>query len=334
MAVKTDKVLILFFATVIATAISLRYLYLQNYYWYFSVVFAFIVAAIFRKFAKFNYSIDRKIHYESIGLANYISLIRGGCICIVAGSLWCELHLFTAILYCTAVLLDLLDGFVARITQRTSVFGEKIDIEYDALAILVGSAICIEQQQLPLMYVFVGMLRYLFVLHVSLRKEKPQYSLPPSDFRRFLAGVHMSLITVALFPFVPSTITIPIAYVFTIPFYFIFTRDWLWVIGIVKPNDFYDKLHKYFSFIFFRILPLLLSAILFLIYTNNLLHTTITMIIFLCALANFLQISVRFISFIVIIISCFTVAFTSPHLLVIITFSSIVISVGSNIRTG
>ncbi|WP_372367403.1 CDP-alcohol phosphatidyltransferase family protein [Candidatus Uabimicrobium sp. HlEnr_7] len=327
---KSNYIIAIFFLTTSITAWIIKYKYLPEYKWYLVVICTILVGVFFKIFLKYN--TKNQIPYTKIGFANYITLFRGGCIAIITGNLWCELNNFIAILYIFAVILDVVDGFVARKTNHISIFGEKMDMECDALGMFVVTLICVQQGQLPLFYIFVGLLRYFFVFHLKWR-NKQSISLPISNLRRFLAGLHMIFIAMALFPNVPNTILFPVSYVFVIPFYVIFIRDWLWVIGKFHKNlQVYKFVSSISSTCFFKLIPLITSGTLLISFTSNTLQISISAFIFLCCFINLFQISVRFISFIVIITYCIVIVFMSPSLYTVIAFSSIVVSIGSNIR--
>lgn len=316
-----------------AAALGINYYYFAEYKWYFSTICSVFLGIVFKKFSRFNYDSNTNSYYHRIGIANYITLFRGSCISLMSGFLGSSLNLFLASLYLLVVILDVVDGFVARSTNHTSVFGEKMDMECDALGMFVATLICVQQHQLPLAYIFVGLFRYFFVLHLLCRHNKKNFPLKNSNFRRFLAGLHMIFIAVSLFPMANSSILTPISYVFMLPFYIIFIRDWLWVVGVLPDhNGYYNYLSDFCSRFCFKIAPLLLSIVIFFIFAIDFASICLSTILFLCAVGNLLQINVRFISLLVIILFCCTVVFMSPDLYTTTMLAIIVVFMGSNIR--
>lgn len=106
--------------------------------------------------------------YGALGWANRVTLLRAVLVTLVASGLissafidelWKWLLLAVA-----ALLLDGIDGWVARFTRSHSTFGARFDMELDALLIML---LCIGLWQLePLGFwvLLVGAMRYLFVV--------------------------------------------------------------------------------------------------------------------------------------------------------------------------
>lgn len=99
-----------------------------------------------------------------------------------------------------ALLLDAVDGWVARRTQISTVSGARLDMETDAAALLVVSVIA--AATVGWWAVAIGAMRYLFVAAARLRpalREELRYSL----FRRTVAAIQASVLWVALLPITP-----------------------------------------------------------------------------------------------------------------------------------
>ncbi|BBM84931.1 CDP-alcohol phosphatidyltransferase family protein [Candidatus Uabimicrobium amorphum] len=329
---QVNRLVVFFVMAVTTVALGIKYFYIENFHWYFSGICSVFLGVLFQRFSSLNYCDDSRV-YCDVGLANYITLFRGGCIAIMSGYLGNSLDLFLAFLYLFVVVLDVADGFVARMTNHISVFGEKMDTECDALGMFVATVICVQQQQLPMVYIFVGLFRYFFILHILCRRNKELFALPPSNFRRFLAGLHMVFIAVALFPMVDPVVLTPISFVFVLPFYTIFIRDWLWVIGVLPDKKgYYTAISSLCSLCFFKIIPILLSGSLFFVFAVDHVSIGISSLLFLCSFSNLLQISIRFTSLLVIILFCFTFVFMTPGLYTTTALAIIVVFLGSNIR--
>jgi len=174
----------------------------------------------------------------SLGLANLVSLLRGLLLALLAGFLlsprpegW--LAWLPGGIYGVAVLLDLADGFIARVTRQQTALGATLDLELDALGILVAPLLAVRYGQLPLWFLLVSAARYLFVLGVWLRRRwgLPVYDLPPSRARRSMAGLMMGFVCAALLPvFAPPATALAGAAVMT-PFLAGFVQDWFTVCG-------------------------------------------------------------------------------------------------------
>jgi CDP-diacylglycerol--glycerol-3-phosphate 3-phosphatidyltransferase len=180
----------------------------------------------------------------TLGSANLLTLIRGLALGLLAGFLFSPspsgwLAWLPAILYSLAIVADYLDGYLARVTRRATLLGESLDIEFDALGILVATSLAVHYNQLPAWYLLLGMSRYLFLLGIWWRRRggQPVHDLPPSTYRRMVAGFQMSFISVALWPTVHPPATTWAGIMFAIPFGLSFVRDWLVVSGCLDPTS-------------------------------------------------------------------------------------------------
>jgi CDP-diacylglycerol--glycerol-3-phosphate 3-phosphatidyltransferase len=96
--------------------------------------------------------------------------------------------------------MDFLDGYVARVTHRTSRLGEILDMHWDGFGVLVASWLLVLYGQVQAWYLVVGLARYLFVAGMQIRERRglTNYPLPPSMTRRAMAGAQMGFIAVVL----------------------------------------------------------------------------------------------------------------------------------------
>ncbi|MGQ7260620.1 CDP-alcohol phosphatidyltransferase family protein [Vreelandella sp. V005] len=105
--------------------------------------------------------------HGSLGWANRVTLARAVLVALVAGAL-ANNAFVTAIwqwlaIAVIALLLDGVDGWVARRTQSHSQFGARFDMELDALLILLLCAGLLRLESLGLWVLMIGGMRYLFV---------------------------------------------------------------------------------------------------------------------------------------------------------------------------
>jgi CDP-diacylglycerol--glycerol-3-phosphate 3-phosphatidyltransferase len=185
-----------------------------------------------------NYHPSTRVIYHSLGLANHASLLRGVLLAWLGGFLlspWPSgwLGWVPAALYTGAILLDGLDGLLARLTRRVSKLGQRLDIELDGLGILVGSALGMWWGQLPPWYALVALAYPAFTFGQWLRRKRglEVYPLPHSFIRRPMAGIQMGFISAILWPILPPTVILVAATVVMVPFLASFMRDWLVVSG-------------------------------------------------------------------------------------------------------
>ena len=181
--------------------------------------------------------------HRSLGLPNLVTLGRGALLAGLAGFATLtprpEIAWLPAVLYGTACGMDLLDGFLARRSERTTLLGAKLDLAIDTTGFLVAPVVGVLWNQLPGWYLSLSAARYLFKLGCWNRRRqgKPVFDLPPSLLRRPLAGTQMAFITVALIPIVPLSTVTPLAAVVLTASLSVFVRDYLVVAGTYRTND-------------------------------------------------------------------------------------------------
>ncbi|MFC6836630.1 CDP-alcohol phosphatidyltransferase family protein [Halomarina ordinaria] len=174
----------------------------------------------------------------TLGLANGLTLVRGLALAAVAGFLLLPrpvgaLAWAPGALYGAAALLDQVDGRVARGYGRTTLLGERLDMAFDTVGLLVAPVLAVRYGQLPVWYLAVSAARYVFLaaLFVRRRRGLPIHDLPESPVRRPLAGVQMAVVALALSPVLGPPTTTLLATVAMVPFLAGFARDWLAVSG-------------------------------------------------------------------------------------------------------
>ncbi|TVP49078.1 MAG: CDP-alcohol phosphatidyltransferase family protein [Halomonas sp.] len=106
--------------------------------------------------------------YGALGWANRVTLLRAVMVALVAGGLiagaFSDAIWQWLLIAVTALLLDGVDGWVARYTRSHSTFGARFDMELDALLIML---LCIGLWQLEPLGVWVlliGGMRYGFII--------------------------------------------------------------------------------------------------------------------------------------------------------------------------
>lgn len=166
--------------------------------------------------------------------ATLITVLRGAAIVLLAGFLITGLPegavaWFPAVLFALGALFDAVDGAMARATDSTSAFGGQLDVEIDALALLLGSLLAVRFGSAPVYFVAVGVSRYVFVLGTAFRQFRGASvrPLPPRQSRRLLGAMMMAVVFVLLTPVMESNVSYWIATIAMIPFIGGFARDWL-----------------------------------------------------------------------------------------------------------
>jgi CDP-diacylglycerol--glycerol-3-phosphate 3-phosphatidyltransferase len=204
------------------------------------------------------------------GIGNWVSLMRGLFIGLLAGFLaiprpsggtaW-----LPALLYTSADISDYLDGYLARRTGGETKLGEVLDIEWDALGLLVAVSLAVHYGILPPIYLPIGFARYLYSFAIALRRRLGLVvdPLPVSESRRPLAGLTMGFMSVMLWPIVPREGAVLAGTLFLIPFSAGFLRDGLVVTGVIDPSDArYLLIRSWIKRLFTSWLPLLARAAL------------------------------------------------------------------------
>ena len=172
----------------------------------------------------------------TFGWGNRLTLLRGLAISMVAGFLFSPwpagwLAWLPMLLYTAADVADYLDGYLARITNHATRLGERLDMEYDGLGMLIVSLLAVWYGQLPWWYLVLGLARYLFVFGLWLRARRglPSHNLPHSVHRRVFAGFQMGFMSAVLWPIMPPEFATIAGSIFAIPTALGFLRDWFLV---------------------------------------------------------------------------------------------------------
>ncbi|MFW6318377.1 MAG: CDP-alcohol phosphatidyltransferase family protein [Halorubrum sp.] len=173
-----------------------------------------------------------------LGIANAVTLVRGALYAVVAGFVVAvppetPLAWAPALCYGTGVALDNLDGTVARRVGQETEIGRRLDMAFDTFGFVAAPLVAVLWGLLPVWYLAISAARYVFRGAVWLRRARglPVGDLPDSDLGRYLAGVQMVFVAVALVPPVPTGLVWTLAPVVLLPSLAVFTRDYLVVSG-------------------------------------------------------------------------------------------------------
>lgn len=191
-----------------------------------------------RRHLRRNHPVDRPGElYKTLGIANLLTVTRGGAFAAVAGFALVEparaLAWLPAVCYGIGVALDGLDGIVARTVDRTTVLGRKLDLAFDTLGFFLAPVVGVLWGRLPVWYLSLAVARYAFKFACWGRSIRglPVGTLPESPLRRRLAGLQMVFLTVALAPLLPADTVYSVAPVALLPSLLVFGRDYLAVTG-------------------------------------------------------------------------------------------------------
>jgi CDP-diacylglycerol--glycerol-3-phosphate 3-phosphatidyltransferase len=189
-----------------------------------------------------NHRRGETVLFPDLGAANAVTLARGCLLGILAGFLLLPrppgaLAWLPALVYMAAAATDFVDGYLARVTNRSTVLGQRLDIEFDSLGALLAVSLAVSYGQLPLWALLMGLARYMFVAGLAWRRWRglPVHDLPGSIHGRIVAALFMSFVAVVLWPALDPAATRFAAIWFALPLAASFGRDWLLVSGRVDP---------------------------------------------------------------------------------------------------
>ena len=179
-------------------------------------------------------TIERHHAYTRFGPANLVTAIRAGLTAIVAAMVGIgpsrPLAPFgAALLGLLVVVLDGVDGHVARRSGMTSPFGARFDMEVDALLILALAALAYRHQKAGAWVLASGLIRYAFVAG-GMSWTWLRRPLEPSRRRQAVCVIQISGLLIALAPFVstPLSAWIAAAALGALCWSFLVDVWWLW----------------------------------------------------------------------------------------------------------
>lgn len=166
---------------------------------------------------------------QSYGPADQVTLSRaaiaGGCATLLAGALLSSAPVLTWPMFAlgvTALVLDAVDGLVARATLTSTVAGARFDMETDA-AILMLLSVVISVALVPWAWV-IGAMRYIFAA-LSLVRPAWRAPLPRRPSRRVIAAGQGLALGIALAPFVGEMIASIVLAAAAAALFYSFGRD-------------------------------------------------------------------------------------------------------------
>ena len=232
------------------TVVTYRFPNQNNLQWILQTVFITVyVLGLLRYGLPLNYAARQNVLYSNLGYATWITIVRAMLICMLAGFLFqpwphsnassTSLSWAPGILYITASVLDYVDGLVARGCKHQTHLGAFLDINIDALGLLIAPLLAVWYGQLPIAYLAVGAAYYVFIVGIWLRKKmsKPVVDPKPRPSARIIAGFQMGFVGMALLPIFSPPATTIAAYIFMVPLLAGFVKDWCYACGYPKKNS-------------------------------------------------------------------------------------------------
>jgi len=176
-------------------------------------------------------------HRGWLGYANLVTAIRAAIVCTVGSSivfsggqrdassfLWIVIALVAV-----ALLLDGLDGYLARRYRQESTLGARFDMEIDALQILVLSVAAFLFAKAGAWVLLIGAMRYGFVLAQYL-KPRLNAPLPVSARRKLVCVIQVLVLCVVLLPPLGPPVSSVLAAFALVLLTYSFVVDILWIL--------------------------------------------------------------------------------------------------------
>jgi CDP-diacylglycerol--glycerol-3-phosphate 3-phosphatidyltransferase len=197
---------------------------------------------------KWNFRSDHSNLKSTLGCGTWLTITRGALIAVLAGYLFQPWPVSKSspggyswtpgLLYIAAAILDYADGRVARVYRHETRLGAYLDINFDALGLLIAPMVGVWYGQLPVAYLSVGCAYYIYRTGIWLRKKfsKPVREPGPWRCARMIAGAQMGFVGIALLPILRPPVTTLAAYVFMIPLLAGFLKDWMIVCGYLDSK--------------------------------------------------------------------------------------------------
>lgn len=265
----------------------------QALQWFIQAVILWLLATniILSKHLDLNRASQQQASYPDLGWANRLSLFRGFLIAFTAGFVFLldlseKILLIPALSYLIAAIIDRIDGYIARITKHESILGIKLDIEFDALGLLIAPLLAVWTGQIHWSYLSVSVAYYLFQggLYWRNKQHKPVYQLPLNMSRRAVAGFQMGFLAVVLWPILAPPATTVAGFAFMLPLLGGFLIDWFIVSGRINLNkasvssffNLADKAIQQFILPFFRVC---IFCFLFLLLIKTNAHSSLSSLI-------------------------------------------------------
>jgi CDP-diacylglycerol---glycerol-3-phosphate 3-phosphatidyltransferase len=200
---------------------------------------------------------------KSLGLANWASLLRSVLIVFCGGFIGLSalpdaVRWMPGILYAVAVILDGIDGWLARRLQQQTLLGARLDTCFDAFGLLVAPIAACWLGALHPSYVLVSLAYYVFQCALQWRRRRGLicHPLPASTSRRTWAGLQMILVAIALLPLFTAQFTRHLGFAFMLPLLAGFLRDW-YVVAQINSGHWEHRILKNWPSVY----PLILLAL-------------------------------------------------------------------------
>jgi len=136
-----------------------------------------------------------------------------------------------SIIYGAGVILDKLDGYLARKLNQDTKFGSKLDMWIDSFGFIVAPVLAVGSGKLPSYYLILSSAKFIYEGLKYQRKirGKKIFALPENDLGKYIATFQMIFLTAVLTPIINAETVYNIAPVALAPSILVFIRDYLHV---------------------------------------------------------------------------------------------------------
>jgi len=170
---------------------------------------------------------------QLFGGANFITSVRAAFACVLVGALIAAPATVGSwglpCLVAVALILDGLDGYVARRLGTTSSFGHHFDREVDAALVLILTVLLWLSGKIGIWIFAAGLMRYL-LLGAGLIWPAMAQHLPESRLRSVVCGVLIGALLLCLTPIVDGVLAIAVAGAALSALTLSFAKDLIWLL--------------------------------------------------------------------------------------------------------
>jgi phosphatidylglycerophosphate synthase len=184
-----------------------------------------------------------RAHYpddNGFGWADRVTLARLAITAVLAGQLAGQptaagTGVTLAAMALLALVLDGIDGWLARRRGEASAFGARLDMETDAVLILILCALIWAGDRTGAWVLAIGGLRYAFLMAQTVWPRLAA-ALPPSQRRRAVCAIQVGVLPICLLPAFPTNGVSLLAATALVLLCYSFTVDIHWLIRHGRPE--------------------------------------------------------------------------------------------------
>lgn len=177
--------------------------------------------------------------FGRMGAANHVTVIRAALVALLAGLLGERATPSTAtvavVVASSAMVLDGVDGWLARRLRMASGFGARFDMETDAAFVAVLALLVWQYGKAGPWVLLSGLMRYLFAAVVAV-VPRLQHPVPSTDRGKAIAVLQMIALIVALAPLCSHPLSAWVAAAGLLALVLSFSLDAVWLLRQPVPS--------------------------------------------------------------------------------------------------